>query len=121
MRQCTIPQHPPTQTIDVTHRHSGAPSSIEPLTIPILRPVPCAAYPISPAICVHPDFKVVGVGDFPASWILQRTPDAQHVPLVVLSVLLRASANALIQGLPFLPFPPSTGLSFNWVTGVPLE
>jgi hypothetical protein len=32
----TIPQHPPTQTIDVTHRHSGTPSSIRPLTIPNL-------------------------------------------------------------------------------------
>lgn len=90
----TIPQHPPTQTIDVTHRHSGAPLYIEPPTIPILRPVPCAAYPIPPAICVRPDFKIVGVGDFPALILQGRTPDAQHVPLVALSVLLRASANA---------------------------
>ena len=44
---------------------AAIPSSIEPLTIPIFRPVPCAACPISPAICVCPNFKIVGVGGFP--------------------------------------------------------
>jgi hypothetical protein len=35
MCQCTIPRTPSNQTIDITHCHSSAPSSIEPLGIPI--------------------------------------------------------------------------------------
>lgn len=122
----TISQHPPTQTIDVTHRHSGAPSSIEPLTIPILHPVPCAAYPISPATCVRPDFEIVGVGDFP-TFLDTAGEDAgcstrpTGCPVSSPPGVRQHPSIALIQGLPSLPFPPSTGFGINWVTGIPLQ
>jgi hypothetical protein len=126
MRQCTIPQQPLTQTIDVTNRHSGAPSSIETLALPILRPVPCAAYPVSPAICVRPDFRIVGAGDFPAfldtagedagcstrHWLSCQFSSGR--PPTPLHGLDSRSAILAFSAL-------HRGLGFNWVTGIPLQ
>jgi hypothetical protein len=51
-------------------------------------------------------------------------PDAQHVtgcPVSSPPGARQRPSMALIQGLPSLPFLHSTGLGFNWVTGIPLQ
>ena len=118
MRQCTIPQHPPTQTIDVTHRHNDAPSSIEP---PDYSNPPSSAMHRLPNLSSYlcSSFKIVGVGTFPLDTAGEDAGCSTcptGCPVSSPSGVRQRPSIALIQGLPSLPFPPSTGLTFNWAS-----